>query len=80
MATKPALLATSAEDALYELLTFLRNAQADGAKNPEGNTLITGMDLNQITGLFTATIQMNVTQSIDANGNLTINAVEDFID
>lgn len=63
--------ATTAEGQLQEILSFLSIKQADAVSNPNEVTNVYASH-DQTAQLFTGTYRFTVTQSIGANGSLTL--------
>ncbi|MEG4070928.1 hypothetical protein QUA42_26985 [Microcoleus sp. Pol11C2] len=73
-----AIISTTVEDALLEILGMVAALQADTTKNPQNRTMITSFTQNELTGAITVALTIPSTVTHTAAGRVA-NATELFL-
>lgn len=73
-----AIVSTTVEDALLEILGMIAALQSNPTTNPQNRTLITAFTQNELTGAITVALTIPSTVTHTAAGRVA-NATEQFV-
>jgi len=73
-----AIISTTVEDALLEIIGMVATLQGDTTKNPQNRTIITSFTQNELNGVISVTLTIPSTVTHTAAGRVA-NATELFL-
>jgi hypothetical protein len=74
-----AIVSTTTEDALLEIVRRIADLQSSTATNPQNRTIITSFTQNALTGVYAVTLAIPSAISLSPSGTVISNATEVFL-
>jgi hypothetical protein len=73
-----AIVSTTVEDALLEIVRRIADLQSTAATNPQNRTIITSFTQNSLTGVYAVTLAIPSSITLGPSGTVISNATEVF--